>query len=140
RLFFIILRFNHSEVMEINENTSQVIYNKMAKLCSRSEQNSNEIKQKILASGLTSDEAEVIIDKLKKDKFIDDERYANSFVSDKFRLNKWGKVKIRHYLHLKGISDSLIQKALENLDETKYRQALVKTMKGKERTIKNKGK
>jgi regulatory protein len=126
--------------METEEKTAQEIFAKMAALCSRSEQCSTDIHKKITAAGLGSDEADEIIEKLKAEKFIDDERYVRSYVSDKFKFNKWGKVKIRHYLKMKGLSDECIQNGLDEIDGDKYRETLIKTLKEKARKVKKKNK
>lgn len=126
--------------MENNEKTVQEIYLRMASLCSRSEQCSQDIHKKITAAGLSDEQADEITEKLKSEKFIDDERFINSYVSDKFRFNKWGKVKIRYYLKMKGLPDLLIQNGLNGIDDEKYVEALIKTMKEKARTIKKKNK
>lgn len=124
----------------MKENDKNEVYKRMAALCSRSEQCSVDIHRKITASGLTDEEADEIIGKLKAEKFINDDRYTKSYVSDKFRLNKWGKVKIRHFLRMKGLPDDVIQRELEAIDEDKYRKVLLKTMKDKARTLKKKPK
>lgn len=124
--------------METEEKTAQEIFTRMAALCSRSEQCSTDIHKKIVAAGLSSDEADESIEKLKAEKFIDDERYVRSYVSDKFRFNKWGKVKIRHYLKMKGLPDEFIQKGLDGIDTEKYKETLIKTMKEKARKVKKK--
>jgi regulatory protein len=126
--------------METEEKTAQEIFARMAALCSRSEQCSTDIHKKITAAGLSSDEADEIIEKLKAEKFIDDERYISSYVSDKFKFNKWGKVKIRHYLIMKGLTDELIQTVLEEIDAEKYHETLIKTLKEKARKVKKKNK
>jgi len=126
--------------METEEKTAQEIFEKMAAYCSRSEQCSTDIHKKITTAGLSSDEADEIIEKLKAEKFIDDVRYVRSYVSDKFKFNKWGKVKIRHYLKMKRLSDELIQAGLDEIDTDKYREILLKTMKGKARKVKKKNK
>ena len=53
----------------------------MAAICSRSEQCSPDIRKKITALGLKENETEEIIEKLKKEKFIDDERYVKAYVA-----------------------------------------------------------
>lgn len=126
--------------MGTEEKTAQEVYKKMASLCSRSEQCSADIHKKITAAGLSSDEADEIIEKLKAEKFIDDERYIHSYVSDKFKFNKWGKVKICHYLKMKGLPDELIQNGLDGIDTEKYHAALIKTLKEKARKVKKKNK
>ncbi len=124
--------------MENEEKTVNEIQARMAALCSRSEQCSPDIRKKIIAAGISSDDAEDIIQKLKDEKFIDDERYVSAYTSEKFRINQWGRVKMRYYLHMKGLSDSLIQKGLESLDEEKYHKVLVQLMKKKARSVKKK--
>jgi regulatory protein len=126
--------------MKENTISTNEVYAKMATLCSRSEQYSTEIRKKILDLGVSSDETDEIIENLKKDRFLDDERFVRAYVSDKFRLNRWGKVKIRHYLKMKGLSDGLIQKGLEEINENKYRELLLKTMKEKAKAVKKKEK
>ena len=72
----------------------------MAQLCSRSEQCSADIRRKMITYDLVNEVVEEIIEKLKKEKFLDDQRYVKSYISDKFRLNKWGKIKMKYYLKI----------------------------------------
>ncbi len=122
----------------MKENHRDEIYKRMAALCSRSEQCAADINRKITSAGLSVDEADEIIEQLKAEKFIDDERYAKAYVADKFRLNKWGKVKIRHYLKMKGLADGIIRQGLDTINEDKYRQVLLRTMKEKARAVRRK--
>lgn len=115
-------------------------YSKMAQLCSRSEQCSADIRKKIMAFEIVEEIVDEIIEKLIEEKYIDDERYVKAYVNDKFKINKWGKVKIRHYLYAKGLSDEVIQNGLNAIDEEKYKNLLVKTMKDKAKKIKKKNK
>lgn len=126
--------------MENRELIVKEAYSKMAQLCSRSEQCTVDIRRKMVVYELVDEIVEEVIDKLKNEKFLDDERYVKAYVSDKFRLNKWGKMKMRHYLKMKGLSDDLIQRGLETIDEEKYVAVLIKTMKDKAKTIKKKTK
>jgi len=116
------------------------LHRRMAALCSRSEQCSMDIYKKVTAAGVSGEEADEIIDKLVDGNFINNERFVKAFVGDKFRINKWGKVKIRYYLKLKGLPEDLIQKELDGIDEARYRQVLLKTMKDKAKSVKKKPK
>lgn len=122
------------------DQTIQQAYSKMAQLCSRSEQCSVDIRKKILAYEIVDEIVDEIIDKLIAEKFLDDERYVRAYIKDKFRFNKWGKIKMRHYLLAKGLSDNIIQKGLETIDEDKYKTLLIKTMKDKAKSIRGKNK
>jgi len=123
--------------MENNEINAKEAYTKMAQLCSRSEQCSSDIRKKMVAYEIVDELVEEIISKLKEEKFLDDERYVNAYISDKFRLNKWGKIKIRHYLKAKGLSDSLIEKGLKEIKDDQYKKMLIATLKEKARSVKS---
>src|SRR5665648_324587 len=110
------------------ENRGQIAkdaYAKMAQLCSRSEQCSTDIRKKMVTYDLVNEVVEEIISKLKAEKFINDERYVKAYISDKFRLNKWGKIKLRHYLRMKGLPEKIIHDALAEIDEEKYKAVLL---------------
>lgn len=124
---------------EFNNNQTE-IYAKMARLCSRSEQCSADIRKKIIACDVADDTADEIIEKLVAEKFIDDERYVKAYVADKFKFNQWGRVKMRYYLRAKGLSDNVIEMGLDTIDEEKYKKILIKVMKSKAKSIKNKEK
>ena len=117
--------------MSIEKSIKKQVISQMAALCSRSEQCSPDIRKKIIAAGLTDEEAEEILKLLKKEKFIDDKRYAKAYVAEKFKFNHWGRIKIRYNMRTKGLSAEIIEAGLESLDEKKYIEILLKTMKEK---------
>ncbi len=131
---------NQSVTMENRELIIKEAYSKMAQLCSRSEQCTADIRRKMVVYELVDEIVDEIITKLQKDKFLDDERFVKAYVSDKFRLNKWGKIKMQRYLKMKGLSDELIQEGLDSIDDEKYIAVLIKTMKDKAKTVKKKDK
>ena len=113
--------------MENRELVVREAYAKMAQLCSRSEQCSVDIRKKMVAYEIMDELVEEIITKLKEEKFIDDERYVKAYISDKFRLNKWGKIKMRYYLKAKGLHDSIIEKGLQEIKDDQYKNCLLYT-------------
>ena len=98
----------------------------MADLCSRSEQCTNDILNKLLKAGLTRNQSEEIIDFLVLEKFISDRRFAKAYANDKLRFSGWGKYKIRTGLYLKHIPSDLITEAIDNLNEDTYKEVLQK--------------
>ncbi len=126
--------------MENQEQQAQQAFSKMAQICSRSEQCSADIRKKILTYEIVDEIVDEIIEKLIKEKYLDDERFVKAYVNDKFKFNKWGRVKMQYYLRQKGLSDEVIQKGMNTIDEEKYKMVLVKTMKDKAKTIKGKDK
>lgn len=123
--------------MENHESTAREAFNKMAQLCSRSEQCSTDIRKKMAAFDIVQEVVDEIIEKLKSEKFIDDERYVKAYVSDKFRLNKWGRIKMRYYLRAKGLSDSIIDVGMTAIDNDQYIKVMLSTMKEKAKKYKS---
>lgn len=107
----------------------------MADLCSRSEQCSADVLEKILKTGISRDDAGDILDFLKREKFIDDARFARAFARDKVRFSGWGKLKIRMHLRAKRISDIDIASALEEIDSADYIAALKRAGIAKAKTL-----
>ena len=68
-----------------------------------------------------------LINKLKKEKYIDHDRYAKAFTNDRFNFYKWGKLKIKQQLLIKGIEEPLIDNALSLVDDDAY-QSLIKEL------------
>ena len=99
--------------------------------CSRAEKCENDVRTFLYKQHVDYDAIGKIIDTLKRDKFIDNERYAQAFVSDAFKFNKWGRLKIRQALLAKGISDEMMSLPLAEIDETAYVSLLESLMKSK---------
>ena len=96
---------------------------KMADLCSRSEQCSADIRQKLLRKGMSSSQTADLLRRLEEQRFIDDARFARAFASDKVRFSAWGKMKIRMALRQKRISSADIDSALEAVEEADFSAA-----------------
>lgn len=124
--------------MENEDILVKEAYAKMARLCSRSEQCSGDIRKKIVAAEVDEDAADEIIQTLKEENYLNDERYVNAYTADKFKFNKWGRIKIKHNLRMKGLPEALISNALDEIDEEKYKVVLIKTMKEKAKSVKKK--
>lgn len=108
---------------------------RMAGLCASAEQCASDIRSKILKQGFSADEAEKMIAYLKKNKYLDDSRYARAFAVDKVRFSGWGRMKVRMGLRAKGFDDAVISQALEYIPEADYMDALQKVMTAKARSL-----
>ncbi len=104
--------------------------------CSGAERCTQDVLKKLVSWEAPEDEYEVILETLRKEKFLDDTRYANSFVADKWRLDQWGKVKIRNGLFQKGIGETLIQNAIDTIDQDGYVAVLHNLLEKKRVSIK----
>jgi regulatory protein len=68
---------------------------KIYRYCAYQERSHQEVKSKLFDYGLRSNEVDEILAKLITDGFLNEERYAKAFVGGKFRMIKWGKLKIQ---------------------------------------------
>ena len=117
------------------EITEQQALNKLMTLCARSEHSSGEMLQKMLLWGLRDEARARIMERLTKEKFVDDERYTRAFVNDKIKYNQWGRRKIEQALWAKGISRDIQKSVLDEVDEEEYIKVLRPLLKSKERSI-----
>jgi regulatory protein len=99
--------------------------------CSREERCISEVKTRLNQFGLPEIDIEEIIEFLKSEKYIDDQRYANAYANDKFRFNKWGKYKITMFLKQKHITGEYISNAIENIPFKDYKELLVNELRKK---------
>jgi len=110
---------------------------KLMALCSQREKCTHDVREKLLQWKIDSEAQEHIITTLINEKFVDDARYATAAVKDKFRFNKWGKVKISWFLKTKNIDHVIIDEALQVIPDSEYRKTLSELMKQKHNQIKD---
>ena len=115
--------------------TSQNALTRLETLCARSEQCTHDIRQKLYKWGISSSDSGKIIKSLTDRKFIDDNRFAEAFVRDKFRFSKWGRLKIVQALSLKHIPRHIINDALELIDPDDYETTLISSISQKAKSI-----
>lgn len=113
---------------------------KAQKFCSRQETCVSEVRKKLDQWNVNSAYHEKIISELIKEKFVDETRYAGLFIKEKFRLNQWGIIKIRHAMKLKKIPEYIVNDAIEKLPQDEYLRTLEKILKLKLRNLKTRNK
>lgn len=104
-------------------------------LCSRSEQCEADITVKLIRWEIGIADRKEIISSLKADRFIDEERFARSFAGDKARFSAWGPSKIRLELIRRKIPAPVINEALQSIDKEIWKEALMKSLRTKARTL-----
>ncbi len=110
---------------------------KAQNLCAAQEKCIYDIEQKFYQWGLPKEYFQPLITNLINDQFIDEERYAISYAKEKFRFNKWGKIKIEFALKQKNIPENYIQKAIKEIPLHEYNQLLEKELKKKLKSLKD---
>lgn len=105
-------------------------------LCAKQERCSSQIEEKLIKLQTDKDVINEVIAKLKAERFLDDLRYATYFTKDKYRFEKWGKIKITFQLKQKKLTSEIIAEALEVIDENQYTANLVQIIETAKRKIK----
>ena len=109
---------------------------RLSALCAQGEHCQWEMLEKMRKWEL-SDEAQArIMERLVKDRYVDDERYARAFIKDKIRYNKWGRRKVEQALWMKHIDDDIRQRTLDEVDDEEYLSVLRPLLQEKRRTTK----
>lgn len=105
--------------------------NKIEAWCAYRERCHSEVFKKLLEYGLDEEDTNALISHLIEYNFLNEQRFADSFVSGKFNIKKWGRNKIKAHLKQKNIPDKCILEALKEIDETAYYQQLLELAKNK---------
>ncbi len=111
---------------------------KMQNWCAYQERCQQDARNKLYEFGLWPEAVENIITQLIQDNFINEERFAMQFASGKFRIKKWGRIKIKVELKQKRISDYCIKKAMSEIDDEEYIKTLKRLLEIKLKLIKEK--
>ena len=117
------------------ENPIDIAFNKATALCARQEYCCSEIREKLRKWNNDEDTSQKVIARLVEEKYIDEKRYSEFYVRDKFRFNKWGKQKIVWQLRQKRIPEEYINSALETIDDEEYKSTLSSILKEKARSL-----
>lgn len=120
----------------MTQKTEQEAYLALAALCAQAEHCQCEMLEKMRRWEL-SDEAQArVMERLVKERYVDDERYARAFVKDKIRYNKWGRQKVEQALWQKHIDDDIRQRVLDEVDDDEYLSILRPLLQQKRKSTK----
>jgi regulatory protein len=117
--------------------TPQQALPKLKKYCAYQERCHREVQEKLYSYGIFRNDAEEIISKLIEEDYLNEERFALQYASGKFKINQWGRVKIKYQLKQKYVSDYCIKKALLLIDKADYKKVLYKQADAKLATLKS---
>lgn len=99
--------------------------------CAYQERSHQEVKEKLYGFGLRKTEVEELIATLIEEDYLNESRFAEQFAGGKFRMKKWGKVKITHELKQRQVSPYNMKKALAAIPEEDYINTLQKLVHDK---------
>ena len=93
---------------------------KIRRYCEYQDRSEAEVRRKMAQLLVPAEEREALMERLKEERFVDDGRFAESFIRGKVNQKRWGRAKIRAELQLHGISAAVISEKMAEMDEERY--------------------
>ena len=97
---------------------------KLERFCAYQERSQKQVEDKGRKLGLSQSQIDLAMVELIQSKFLNEERFALAYVKGKVNIKGWGKNKLILGLKRAGISQSLINKALQSVGTEKNEKAL----------------
>ncbi|GAA4834911.1 regulatory protein RecX [Algivirga pacifica] len=104
---------------------------KIASYCAYQDRCRQEVINKLETFGLESKQIEEVVLWLIEEKYLDEKRFAASFVRGKFNRNKWGRYKIRQALKQKQVQEDAVRYGLAEIDGEQYFEVLKQLVRQK---------
>ena len=98
---------------------------KLEAFCAYQERSISEVRLRCVQLKVSSESQDNLIQHLQETGFLDERRFAESYVSGKFRIKKWGRRKIYAGLRSKGIDSVLILEAMKAIEPEAYWETLL---------------
>lgn len=111
---------------------------KMEAFCAYQERYHQEVIQKLREMRMIPIAIDDIVVHLIQNGFLNEERFAQSFARGKFRHKKWGKVRIKRELKMRGLSLFIIDSAMQEIDDEEYNEVFDFLAEKKKNEIKEK--
>lgn len=93
---------------------------KLRRYCEYQDRSEQEVRRKMAQLLVPNEERDNLMEQLKNERFVDDERFAESFIRGKMNQKRWGRVKIQAELRLHGVSTAIISEKMALMDEERY--------------------
>ena len=120
----------------MKQKTEQEAYLTLAALCAQAEHCQWEMVETMRKWEIPEEAQARIMERLVKERYVDDERFARAFAKDKVRYNKWGHRKVEQALWQKHIDEDIRKNVLNEIDDEEYLSVLRPLLKQKRKSIK----
>lgn len=107
--------------MPINfSDQDKVIIEKIQSYCLYQDRCIKEVKNKLFSLKVNNDLGQKIINHLIDNDYLNEERFVKLFIQGKLRIKKWGKIKLKYELKIRGINNNIIDAHIKNISEDEY--------------------
>ncbi len=93
---------------------------KLEYYCAYQERCHQEVRQKLQTMRMIPEAIDTIIVSLIRHDFLNESRFATTFVKGKFNIKKWGKYRITLELKKRDISKNIINQAIKEISDNEY--------------------
>ena len=124
-------------IESLKNDSEKDIYRRIGKFCAYRERAEYEVEVKLKSLDVSEELIFKLIDLLKRDKFLNNKRFARFYAQGKFLNNKWGKLKIKANLKEKRIEYDYIEFALARISEEDYIEMINLLIEKKAKMLKN---
>ena len=98
------------------------ILQKIQSYCQYQERCINDVRNKLFSLKATNKTADKILQSLIDNDYLNEDRYAKMFIQGKLRIKKWGRIKLKYELRLKGLDINIIDENINKIKEKEYIQ------------------
>jgi len=98
----------------------KVILEKMRSYCMYQERSIQEVKKKLTCLQVISKTKSKIINHLIDDDYLNEVRFAKSFIQGKLRIKKWGRIKLNYELRTRGVKKFIIDEQINKISNDDY--------------------
>ena len=99
------------------EDGREVAYQRALNLLNYRPRTSEEIRKKLLEKDFEQADIEHVLERLQRSKLVDDTAFAHAWVENRSELRPRGKRALAYELRQRGVEPSIIEKAVESVDE-----------------------
>ena len=96
--------------------------------CAYQERCHKEVVNKLKDLGIIQNAIDVIVTDLIQNNYLNETRFAQSFARGKFKIKKWGKVKIHRELNKREISEYNIKMGMKEISDSDYEETFNKLL------------
>ena len=122
-------------MLKKNSFTIEEAQKKLEHFCAYQERCHYEVEQKLRELNMISSAQEIIITKLLEENYLNETRFSQNFARGKFRIKKWGKMRIIRELKARKISDYNIKKGLKEISDEDYSETFYTLFKKREASV-----
>ncbi len=114
----------------------KAVISKLENFCDYQERCIQEVQKKLQNFELSAADKKAVFEHLQANKYLDQARFIGSFVRDKFRFRRWGRIRLRQELWKRGVAPDDIDSALdEEITEEAYAEQLAELIAIKNRVL-----